>query len=433
MARSQLLAAASAVAIAVGWGGAAQAATDDDVAAALARLQQQVAEQAQRLTAQEQLLDQQKTRLQAQDVEIEHLREMTDQALSVSRGAGAGVAAIGLAAAPTSSAAAPPPIQIAQATPVVGEPPPEDQQPKKVVVASVPEGQGVLTPRHHFIVEPQFDYAHGSTNRLVFRGVVIVPGVNIGVIDASNADRNAVSPAIDFKYGLTNRLEIEARIPYVYRADRVREVSQRDQTVTIPEDLYGHQIGDVELSARYQINSGVGAWPIFIGGVRVKTDTGSNPFLIPRDQFGAATKLATGSGFWGVEGSLTFLYPSDPVVLFGGLSYFDQLSKNLNQTVSDVHIGKVNPGDSISANLGFGFAINPRFSFSLGYKHTYIFSTKTELGGTEQTSDSLQVGQFNVGWSFQLNDRITLTNTYYIGTTRDAPDMEVMFRVPIRF
>jgi hypothetical protein len=418
--RNRLCAAASAAALASGWGASAHA---EDLSAAVAKLQQQVAAQAQLLSAQEQLLNQQKARLEKQDSEIEQLRALTDVALATARGAGAGAA--------SAPASAPPPIQIAQATPVVGQPPPEQEN--KVVVASVPEEQGVLTPHGHFIVEPQFDYAHGSTNRLVFRGVVIVPGINIGIIDASNANRNAVSPAIDLKYGLTNRLEIEARVPYVYRNDRVETVSQRDQTVTQAQTLIGSNIGDVELSARYQLNKGEGGWPIFIGGLRVKSDTGTSPYTIAYDQFGAATGLATGSGFWGVEGSLTFLYPSDPVVMFGGVSYFDQFTKVIDREVGGALVGKVNPGDSISANLGFGFAVNPRFSFSLGYKHTYIFGSKVQLGDSTQNSDSLQVGQFNVGWSFQLSDRITLTNTYYIGATRDAPDMEVLFRIPIRF
>lgn len=421
MARHRLCAAASAIALATGWGASAHA---EDVSAAIARLQQQVAAQAQLLSAQEQLLDQQKSRLEKQDQQIAQLRALTDVALATARGAGGAGAA-----APAD--AAPAPIQIAQATPVVGQPPPEPEN--KVVVAAVPEEQGVLTPHGHFIVEPQLDYAHGSTNRLVFRGVVIVPGINIGVIDASNANRNATSPALDFKYGLTSRLEIEARVPYVYRADRVETVSQRDQTVTQEQTLFGSSLGDVELSARYQLNSGDHGLPIFIGGVRVKSDTGTNPYTIPYDQFGAATALATGSGFWGVESSLTFLYPSDPVVMFGGVSYFDQFHKVIDREIGGALVGKVKPGDSISANLGFGFAVNPRFSFSLGYKHTYIFGTDAELGGVYQNSDSLQVGQFNVGWSFQLTDRITLTNTYYIGATRDAPDMEVLFRIPIRF
>lgn len=442
MARHKLLAAAAAVAIATSWGAVAEAATSpEEVSAVLAQMQRQLTDQEQRLETQEKLLSAQKARIAEQDAQIAQLRALTDVALSTARGAGSpgvatpAVAVVAEPGAPISTA--PPPIQLAQASPVMGSPPaPVGEAPpqqERVVVASVPEGQGVLTPRGHFYVEPQFDYTHGSTNRLVFRGIVLVNAIQIGLIDASNADRNALSLAIDAKYGLTNRIEVEARVPYVWRVDRTLTLSQQDKTITQEMNLRGSDLGDVEFSGRYQLNSGEGAWPIFIAGARVKSDTGTNPYTIDRDEFGVATKLATGSGFWGLEGSLTFLYPSDPVVIFGGISYFDQFAKDINKEIDGVLVGRVNPGDSISANAGFGFALNPKFSFSLGYKHTYIFSTSTALGDTIQHSDSLQVGQFNFGWSFQISDRITITNNYSIGTTRDAPDMEVVFRLPIRF
>jgi hypothetical protein len=98
-----------------------------------------------------------------------------------------------------------------------------------------------------------------------------------------------------------------------------------------------------------------------------------------------------------------------------------------------VLVGKVDPGDSIGANLGFGFALNPRFSFALGYKHNYLFGTKTVFNRVETKSNSLQVGSFTFGWTFAINNRVTFSNTYEIGTTSDAPDMRILFTLPIRF
>ncbi|MDB5442813.1 MAG: hypothetical protein JWP73_1189, partial [Phenylobacterium sp.] len=357
--------------------------------------------------------------------ELESLRRLSDALLQATRGTGA----------PGSSA--PAPITIAQAAPLLGSPPNsvgEAPAPgPRVEVASVPPDLGVLTPRGHWVVEPSVDYSHGSSNRLVFRGIEIVTGLQIGVIEANDADRNAVEAAVDVRYGLLDRLELEARVPYLYRDDRVTTLAQREASATRTMFLRGYGPGDIELSGRYQINSGLGGWPVFIAGVRVKTDTGISPFEVDRDQFGVAQELATGSGFWGAEASLTFLYPSDPVVIFGGVSYFDHMLKHIDRDVGGVIVGKVDPGDSIGANLGFGFALNPRFSFSLGYKHNYIYPTKSVLGGTVQRSESLQVGAFMFGWSFAVTDRITISNNYEIGTTRDSPDMRVMIRIPVRF
>ncbi len=356
--------------------------------------------------------------LERQAAEIERLKRLSDAMLAAAQGRG-------------QATAAPPVAQIPPpARPTVGEPPPPVAPAE---VAAVPEGYGVLTPKGHGVIEPSIDFTHGSSDRLVFRGVEIVTGIQIGVIEASDADRNAISGAVSLRYGLTDRLEIEARAPYVYRDDRVTTLAQRDETITRSYHLDGHDIGDVEVSARYQINRGLKGWPVFIAGLRYKSDTGTSPFEVERDQFGVATDLATGSGFWAIEGSLNFLYPTDPIVLFGGLSYQSHQPKAIDRIVGEVLVRKVDPGDAAALNVGFGFALNPRFSFSLGYKHAYIWPTRSVLGNTLQESESLQVGALTFGWSLALTDRISLNNAYEIGATSDAPDMRVVVRLPIRF
>lgn len=395
-------------------------------APALAQTPEEVRNSVEALRAQ---LAAQQAELDLQAAEIERLRRLSDVLLAVTQGRGQ-------AGAPPSAQGAPPsaPGPIARippaARPTVGEPPPPAPP---VEVAAVPEGYGVLTPKGHGVIEPSIDFTHGSSNRLVFRGVEIVTGIQIGVIEASDADRNAISGALSVRYGLLDRLEIEARAPYVYRDDRVTTLAQRDETITRTYHLEGQDIGDVELSARYQINRGVNGWPVFIAGLRYKSDTGSSPFEVERDQFGVATELATGSGFWGIEGALNFLYPTDPIVLFGGINYLSHQPKDINRVVGEVLVRKVDPGDSIGVNAGFGFALNPRFSFSLGYKHSYIWPTKSVLGNTLQESESLQVGAFTFGWSLALTNRISISNAYEIGATSDAPDMRVVLRMPIRF
>lgn len=418
MSKTLLCGTASALALGLStFGGAAQAQTTEDLRDSVEALQAQV-------VAQQALLER-------QAAEIERLKQLSDAILAAAQGRGQGPAgAPGQPAAGTLAASPGPVAQVPTTQPTVGEPPPPAPP---VEVAAVPEGYGVLTPKGHGVVEPSIDFTHGSTNRLVFRGVEIVTGIQIGVIEASDADRNAISGALSLRYGLLDRLEVEARVPYLYRDDRVTTLAQRDETITRTFNLDGHDIGDVELAARYQINRGLKGWPVFIAGLRYKSDTGTSPFEVDRDSAGVAKELATGSGFWGLEGSLNFLYPTDPIVLFGGLSYLSHQPKDINKVVGEVLVRKVDPGDSLSMNAGFGFALNPRFSFSLGYKHSYIWPTKSVLGNTLQKSDSLQVGAFTFGWSLALSERVSIANSYEIGTTSDAPDMRVVLRVPIRF
>jgi hypothetical protein len=300
-------------------------------------------------------------------------------------------------------------------------------------LAAIPEGMAVLSRQGRLSFDVSGDYTRSSSNRLVFRGIEIVPGIQIGVIEANEADRDTASANVSARFGVTDRLEVEVRAPYVYRSDTITTVQQRDEAVTRTIDLKGRGIGDVEAAVRYQINRGERGRPILVAGLRVKSDTGEGPFDIDRDEFGVATRLATGSGFWGVEPSVSMLFASDPAVIFANLSYFVHLARDVDMQEGGVLVGRVDPGDSIGAAIGFGFAMNQKFSYSLGYRHNYIMPTTSVLNGGTEESDELQVGSFLFGLSYRFNDRFSLNGNFEFGVTGDAPDMRFILRVPVAF
>lgn len=321
------------------------------------------------------------------------------------------------------------PNQQSQGAPAtVGQAPPEAESSSGL--ASLPEGSGVMTPEGGLVVDPSIEFSHSSSNRLVFRGVEIVSGIQIGVIEASDADRDAIVGTAAARYGVTNRIEVEARVPTIYRQDRVMTLAQQNNQITRTISLDGGGIGDAEIGARYQINSGRDGWPVFIGGLRAKSDTGTGPFDVERDTAGVATELATGSGFLGIEPNISVMRVSDPAVLFANASYLVHLPKDIDKTFGNITVGEVDPGDSIGVGLGFGFALNPEFSFSLGYKHNYIFPTKTELNGTIQSSEDLQVGAMLLGMSYRVSDKVTISSNLEFGMTSDSPDTRFTLRVP---
>src|SRR5262249_52171876 len=165
--------------------------------------------------------------------------------------------------------------------------------------------------------------------------------------------------------------------------------------------------------------------PIWIANLRYKSNTGTGPFDVSRDEFGIANELATGSGFWAIEPGVTFLMPSDPAVLFANLGYLYHAPDDVNRTINGVFVGRVDPGDSINASLGFGFAVNQRFSFSMGYRHNYIFQTESELGETRQSSDEFHAGALQFGLSYRLANGIPIHANFELGVTRDAPDRTI--------
>jgi hypothetical protein len=304
----------------------------------------------------------------------------------------------------------------------------------------VPEFASVLTPKGTFQLEPSIEYNRSSSNRLVFRGVEIVPGVNIGVIEANDADRDAVVGTLGLRYGVSPRLEVQASLPYVWRHDRVTTLATQNDSISREKELLGYGVGDIELAARYQFNSGARGTPILVGNLRVKPPTGEGPYEVSYDSFGVADELAVGSGFWGIEAGLTAILPTDPAVLFGSLSYLYNVPDGINKYFSNntVYVGRVDPGDSISASIGFGLALNPKFSFSLGYAHSYYFPSKSWIGAgpnnlVRQPTQSISIGTLNLGLSYRINNKITLNNNFQFGMTADAPDMRVVLRVPYTF
>lgn len=454
--RAAAMAACALAACALVWSGDAhaQSTSPNDLSHVLELINQQE----QRLNAQERQLHDQQREITEQRALIERQRreiqsmsgEVSDVDLGEIRGAGLephGLNYVQLAsdepillnrraplstltqteggsAPPESTPAAPP-------TRPVGEAPPE--RPQTSTVEALPEGQNTLLGAGRLVIEPSFEYSRSSSNRLIFRGVEIVTGIQIGLIEANDTARDTVSSSLAIRYALTDRIEIEGRVPYIFRSDRVTTLSQNSSQVTQTFELNGSNLGDVEVSGRYQINRGRNGAPIFVAGLRVKSDTGLGPFDLERDAQGVSTELATGSGFWAVQGSLSALYATDPAVLFGNISYMYNMDRDIDKTFGTVTVGNVDPGDSISVGFGFGFSLNPRFSYSLGYSHSYVMPTETELNGMPQRSTELQVGALQLGLSFRATERLTVATSVDMGLTEDAPDVRVGVRMPYRW
>jgi len=371
------------------------------------------------------LLELQRT-LEQQQLEIHTLRQ---ELFQLQRGRGPADA--GVRQAQQSPPAAPPPQQQPLPPPQqpVGEPP--AQQPPRPEVQAIPELGGVLTPKGTLVLEPSIQYSHSQVNRFTFVGVEILDTFLIGLLEAQDADRDLYQAAVTARYGITDRLEVELKIPYIYRDDRISFIiPQVDPDTQLTQDVDGDGIGDIEFGLHYQINSGLNDWPIFIGNLRYKSTTGKGPFDVDRGANGLETELATGSGFHAIEPSVTILYPNDPVVFFGNFGYLFHLPDDVDKTFNDQTIGEVDPGDAFRMSLGMAYSINERSSFTLGYKHDFIGETTTEVNGVELSSSTLSVGSLLLGYSYQINDYSSANLNFELGVTDDAPDVLMTLRVP---
>jgi hypothetical protein len=356
-------------------------------------------------------------------------------------------------------------------------------------IAVLADRGGVLTPRGTLVVTPNVQYTHSSADRFFFDGVEVVQAVLIGDFLAQQVSRDSVSGGLTFNYGITKRLAIDTDVSWLYQSDRTLNTNLLP-SATLPSkilfNLNGNDLGDVDFGIHYQINNPKGLFPYFVANLRGKADNGKGPYDVARDlQTGLETELPSGSGFWSVEPSLTMIFPSDPAILFANIGYQWNPQKGVNKLIQDsfvdevgaqntpdqrkettTFIGNVDPGDALTGSVGMGIGVNDSVSLSFGYQHTWVFGTNTEQtqtvfvtplecipldttdpanctlgGGTTIDSRShgfvkssdAQIGELLMGASVNINGHVGVNFNVAVGTTADAPDVQITLRTPLTF
>lgn len=327
----------------------------------------------------------------------------------------------------------------------VGKAPSGDDRPP--AVAPIFETPGVLTPRGKFVLEPSYQFGYSSTDRVALIGYTIIPALLIGLIDVRQVRTATQTAEMTVRYGITNRLEAEVRVPYVdgHTDTTSREIftgSATDQVFT----TNGKGIGDVEATLRYQFNNGGADRAYYVGWLRFKSRTGTDPFEVTTDCVqrciqnttgtGLPLEMPTGSGFYSLQPGLTWLYPSDPVVFFGNVSYLHNFPRdNVSLTLvggAKQPLGNVDVGDVYDASVGMGLALNDRALISFGYDQSFVGATKAN-GRTLPGSTRTVLGSLLIGGSYKINDHRTLNVALGVGVTRDTPDVTVTARLPMTF
>jgi hypothetical protein len=234
----------------------------------------------------------------------------------------------------------------------------------------------------------------------------------------------------------------------VYRSDST--VSREIFTGTGVDrvfDTSGRGVGDAELALRYQLNDGGVDKPYYVAGLRFKSRTGTDPFEVLTDcsqrcvgpnatGTGLPLELPTGSGFYALQPSLTWLYSSDPAILFGSVNYLYNFKRDhVQRKVLNGEwepLGRIAAGDVMGFNFGVGLALNDKALMSFGYDHSSIARTR-QNGVAVPGSVRTQLGTLLVGLSYRLSDKRTVNIAVGAGLTRDTPDVQLSFRLPMTF
>lgn len=417
----------------------------DEVDARLQSLRRQVDEQTRQLEALRKLVTEQEETLKGLQ------RAVAGEVLATQRGGQSGAApasqqpsqggGVGASQAPAVVAGQVP--GDGSATTPVGQPPAEGENIGPLSVARILELPGVLTQRGMFVLEPSLAYSYSSSLRVSLVGYSILPALLIGLIDVRDVRRNTFNAALRGSYGITNRFEVEGRVPYIWRSDSGvgREFLEGAPADVAVFNGSGSGIGDIELTARYQLNEGGAGQAYYVGSLRYKSRTGSDPFEVLTSKVpglrgeGVQTELPTGNGFQGIQPGFTVLYPTDPVVLFGSVNYLYSIPRNnvsLNTDEGWVPVGKVAPGGIFGFNFGIGLGLNEKLSLSFAYDHNSVGKTKIN-GVTAPDSVRLQLGTLLIGASYRLTQTENLNVTLGVGVTRDSPDVTLSIRRPMSF
>lgn len=335
----------------------------------------------------------------------------------------------------------------------VGRAPEQAQRPPEI--AQIFDQPGVLTPRGRFILEPSLQFGYSSNDRVALVGFTVIPAILIGLIDVRQVKTTSATATLTARYGVTNRFELEARVPYVYIEGDT--VSREIFTGSAQDSVFradGRGLGDVELTARYQLNRGGPDRAFYVAWLRYKSRTGKDLFEVVTDCVtrcvanatgtGLPLELPTGSGFEAIQPGLTWLYPSDPVVFFGSFSYLHNFTRsNVSRTVltgapegfpqsTTEFIGDIEAGDIIGMNVGVGLALNEKAAISLGYDQSIVGKTK-QNGEDAPGAVRVILGTLVLGGSYRFSDRASLNVALGVGVTRDTPDTSLSVRVPISF
>ena len=169
----------------------AGAQTPSEIASKLDALQEE-------LKAQRELIAAQAARIEAQERELEALKSvLQDPLLADVRGTGQAQSPGELADIRGTGQAQSPGQPAVLSGPALPERPvgeaPAPTEIEQARVEAIPQEVGVLTPKGTFVFDPAIEYTRSSTNRLVFRGIELIPGIQVGLIEATDADRDTIA------------------------------------------------------------------------------------------------------------------------------------------------------------------------------------------------------------------------------------------------
>ena len=402
--------------------------------------------------------------LAAQQREIQRLRDEVERLEMAQRGRGLGPG-------PQQPPTAQPQPEAAQLAQEPAQPPPDPTptpvpapapadepmqigEARREAEAAQREQEKALVVREHaplferkFTFDAGLNYSYYDRRQLALSGFLALDAIFLGNL---NLDQSKVSVAtldITGRYGLTDRLSLEASIPYVRRDSRFVSAGVGGASTAVSEvQLSSSGIGDASVAAYYQVVKESARWPDLVASLRVRAPTGRDPFglkLIQADEnndnLNVPESLPTGTGLWSATANVSALRTYDPVILFANLGYtmyrpedFDDISPVLDQ----VSPAEVSLGNSIQLSAGLAIALNDRSAVSFSVASAFSAATHTTSPGQAEMrvpGSSSNSTALNIGATYALPSGWTMSGQLAAGLTPDAPNFVMGIRASKSF
>ena len=292
-----------------------------------------------------------------------------------------------------------------------------------------------------FTIEPSLTYTHSDRNQLTLSGFLALDAIFLGNISVDSISRDSLRPELALRYDVTDRLQLEGVLPYVYRRSEFESTGQTGTDSTIQESVSSDGIGDVRLSLFYRLLNETAEQPDVVLNLGVTAPTGEDPFGVPTETRNGGrlefpSELPTGNGVWAVSFGASFLKTLDPAIVFASLGAEVTLEEDFDDISADPgdQPGDVDLGDTVRFGFGTAFAVNQRLSLSLSLDQSFTTESEQQLDGgpaTDVVGSDATASVLNVGGTLSLDADRSLTTNVGFGLTEDAPDVSVRVSMPI--
>jgi hypothetical protein len=282
------------------------------------------------------------------------------------------------------------------------------------------ERGAILLPKGRLQIEGSLDYTRFSGPRLVLSGLTLFEAIHIGLIRVEQLERDVLTAAATARYGITDRIQADVRVPAVYRMDgEVRGIGTDQPT---ERRTWVTDIGDVSARLSYQAWIGNGFLiPDVVLRAEALFPTGQDPFGISRVEIEPGVirleHPPTGDGFYQAGGGGSLVWRVDPVVFYTGGTYTHRFKRDVGDP-----FGVVAPGATIQAFAGLNMRMTDRIGLNLSFIDQ--ITLETERNGVKQPGTRVHDGRFVIGTSLAVNPHWSFLGSAGIGLTSDSPDFQ---------